>query len=678
MEHEMTIDEAAKRAEELRTRLNQWSREYYVEDKPTVEDYVYDKEYAELVAIEEQYPDLITSDSPTQRVGGKVLEGFEKVTHDIPLYSLNDVFSKEELIAFDQRVQKAVGRVVDYCCELKIDGLSVSLRYEDGNFVRGATRGDGTVGENITENLKTVRSVPIKLKEPMNIEVRGECFMPKRSFVQLNQDREAEGKDIFANPRNAAAGSLRQLDSKITAKRNLDTFLYTVADFGPMQAKTQYDALEELEKIGFHTNREKRLCHSIDEVWSYIEEYHDKRVDLPYEIDGIVIKVNEFSLQDQLGFTVKAPRWAAAYKFPPEEVETLIENIEWTVGRTGVVTPTAIMTPVRVAGTTVSRASLHNGDYIKLKDIRLKDTVLIYKAGDIIPEVSQVVLDKRPKDSEEYQLPTHCPVCGSELVHLDEEVALRCINPKCPAQMKEGLNHFVSRNAMNIDGLGPRVLEQMYDKKLVADVADLYKLTEEELLTLDKIKEKSANIILTAIDNSKDNSVERLIFGLGIRHVGAKAAKILAEHFGDLETLSKSDYESIIALDTIGDIIADSVVTYFSNEEVHELMNELKQAGVNFEYKGLRNAQLQEVESPFKEKTVVLTGKLTRFTREEAKETIENLGGKVTGSVSKKTDIVVAGEDAGSKLTKAQELGIEVWTEDQMADALAKSRSVEE
>ena len=673
MEHEMTIDEAAKRAEELRTRLNQWSREYYVEDKPTVEDYVYDKEYAELVAIEEQYPDLITSDSPTQRVGGKVLEGFEKVTHDIPLYSLNDVFSKEELIAFDQRVQKAVGRVVDYCCELKIDGLSVSLRYEDGNFVRGATRGDGTVGENITENLKTVRSVPIKLKEPMNIEVRGECFMPKRSFVQLNQDREAEGKDIFANPRNAAAGSLRQLDSKITAKRNLDTFLYTVADFGPMEAKTQYDALEELEKIGFHTNREKRLCHSIDEVWAYIEEYHDKRVDLPYEIDGIVIKVNEFSLQDQLGFTVKAPRWATAYKFPPEEVETLIENIEWTVGRTGVVTPTAIMTPVRVAGTTVSRASLHNGDYIKLKD-----TVLIYKAGDIIPEVSQVVLDKRPKDSEEYQLPTHCPVCGSELVHLDEEVALRCINPKCPAQMKEGLNHFVSRNAMNIDGLGPRVLEQMYDKKLVADVADLYKLTEEELLTLDKIKEKSANNILTAIDNSKDNSVERLIFGLGIRHVGAKAAKILAEHFGDLETLSRSDYESIIALDTIGDIIADSVVTYFSNEEVHELMNELKQAGVNFEYKGLRSTQLQEVESPFKEKTVVLTGKLTRLTREEAKETIENLGGKVTGSVSKKTDIVVAGEDAGSKLTKAQELGIEVWTEDQMAEALAKSHSAKE
>ncbi|EMF0435684.1 NAD-dependent DNA ligase LigA [Enterococcus hirae] len=673
MEHEMTIDEAAKRAEELRSRLNRWSREYYVEDKPTVEDYVYDQEYAELVAIEEQYPDLITSDSPTQRVGGKVLSGFEKVTHDIPLYSLNDVFSKDELFAFDQRVQKAIGRPVDYCCELKIDGLSVSLRYENGEFVRGATRGDGTVGENITENLKTVRSVPLKLKDAISIEVRGECFMPKKSFVQLNQAREVEGKDIFANPRNAAAGSLRQLDSKITAKRNLDTFLYTVADFGPMKATTQYDALEELEQIGFHTNHEKRLCHSIAEVWSFIEEYHEKRMDLTYEIDGIVIKVNEFSLQDQLGFTVKAPRWATAYKFPPEEVETKIEEIEWTVGRTGVVTPTAIMTPVRVAGTTVSRASLHNGDYIKLKDIRLHDIVRIYKAGDIIPEVAQVVLDQRPADSEPYVLPTHCPICHSELVHLDEEVALRCINPKCPAQIKEGLNHFVSRNAMNIDGLGPRVLAQMYDKQLVTDVADLYKLTEEELLTLDKIKEKSANNILTAIHDSKDNSVERLIFGLGIRHVGSKAAKILAEHFGDLETLSKSDFESIIVLDTIGDTIADSVVTYFSNEEVHDLMSELKQAGVNFEYKGIRSSQIETIESPFKEKTVVLTGKLTRFTREEAKETIENLGGKVTGSVSKKTDIVVAGEDAGSKLTKAQELGIDVWSEEKMAEALADS-----
>lgn len=677
MAQEMTIDYATKRAEELRVQLNRWSREYYVEDQPTVEDSVYDKHYAELVAIEANYPELITVDSPTQRVGGGVLAGFEKVTHDIPLYSLNDVFDKEELFAFDQRVQKAIGHPVDYCCELKIDGLSVSLRYENGLFVRGATRGDGTVGENITENVKTVRSVPLRLNEPISIEVRGECFMPKRSFVELNQKREAAGHDVFANPRNAAAGSLRQLDSKIAAKRNLDTFLYTVADFGPMEAKTQYEALQELAKLGFHTNHEAQLCHSIEEVWTYIEKFHDQRIDLPYEIDGIVVKVNDFSLQDQLGFTVKAPRWATAYKFPPEEVETVIETIEWTVGRTGVVTPTAVMTPVRVAGTTVSRASLHNGDYIKMKDIRLHDTVLIYKAGDIIPEVARVIEDKRPKDSEPYPLPTYCPECESELVHLDGEVALRCINPKCPAQMKEGLNHFVSRNAMNIEGLGPRVLEQMYDKKLVADVADLYKLTEEELLTLDKIKEKAANNILTAIANSKGNSVERLIFGLGIRHVGAKAAKILAEHFGNLEAISQSDFESIIALDSMGTIIADSIVTYFSNEEVHELMDELKAAGVNFDYKGIRLEQLAEVESPFKDKTVVLTGKLTQFTREEAKATIENLGGKVTGSVSKKTDIVVAGEEAGSKLTKAESLGIEIWTEEKMAEALAQSHPVE-
>ncbi|MGG5358626.1 MULTISPECIES: NAD-dependent DNA ligase LigA [unclassified Enterococcus] len=676
-EYELTIDDAAKRAEELREKLNRWSYEYYVKDQPTVEDYVYDKLYAELTAIEEAYPELIMSDSPTQRVGGEILSGFEKATHDIPLYSLNDIFSKEELIAFDQRVQKAVGKTVSYCCELKIDGLSISLRYENGLFVRGATRGDGTVGENITENLKTVRSIPLRLEEPISIEVRGECYMPKKSFVKLNEERETAGQDIFANPRNAAAGSLRQLNPKITAKRNLDTFLYTVADFGPLTAQTQDEALDELSRIGFRINPEKRLCHSIDEVWSYIEEFHEKRIDLPYEIDGIVIKVNDFDLQDQLGFTVKAPRWATAYKFPPEEAETKIQDIEWTIGRTGVVTPTAVMVPVRVAGSTVSRASLHNADYIRMKDIRLNDTVRIYKAGDIIPEVAQVILDERPKDSSPYEIPTHCPICDSELVHLDEEVALRCINPKCPAQIKEGLNHFVSRNAMNIDGLGPRVLEQMYEKKLVKDVADLYFLKEEELLTLEKIKEKSASNILNAIDNSKDNSVERLIFGLGIRHVGAKAAKILAEHFGNLDTLSKGGFEEIVSLDTIGDTIADSVVAYFDNEEVHELMEELKKAGVNFEYKGIRASQLEKVESPFKDKTVVLTGKLTRYTREEAKAMIENLGGKVTGSVSKKTDIVVAGEEAGSKLTKAQDLGVDVWTEEEMNEALAESHPAE-
>ena len=671
----MTFQAAEKRSAELRNELNQYSYEYYVQDQPSVEDFVYDKKYQELVEIETEYPDLITPESPTQRVGGKVLEGFEKVVHDIPLYSLNDVFSKEELIAFDERVKKAIGHAVSYCCELKIDGLSISLKYENGVFVQRATRGDGSVGENITENLKTVKSIPLRLKEPLSIEVRGECYMPKSSFVKLNHQREEEGKEVFANPRNAAAGSLRQLDTRIAAKRNLSTFLYTLADFGPLESTTQDHALNEMSRLGFRTNPEHRVCETIDEVWAYIETFHETRDQLPYEIDGIVVKVNEFELQDELGFTVKAPRWATAYKFPPEEAQTTLLDIDWTVGRTGVLTPTAIMEPVRLAGTTVGRASLHNSDYIEKKDIRLKDTILVYKAGDIIPEVAQVILEKRPEDSEPYPVPTHCPICDSELVHLDEEVALRCINPKCPAQIKEGLSHFVSRNAMNIDGLGPRVLAQMFDKGLVSDVADLYGLEKDQLLTLDKIKDKSAENILKAIDASRENSVERLIFGLGIRHVGAKAAGILAEHFGSLEAISKASKEEIIDLNTIGETIADSLVTYFENEEVHELMQELAERGVNLEYKGIRASQLAEVESPFKDKTVVLTGKLIDYTREDAKEKIQNIGGKVTGSVSKKTDIVVAGEDAGSKLTKAQNLGIEVWDEKQMIQAIEESHT---
>lgn len=671
----ITFQAAEKRSAELRDELNQYAHEYYVQDQPSVEDFVYDKKYQELVEIETEYPDLITPESPTQRVGGIVLEGFEKVVHDIPLYSLNDVFSKEELIAFDERVKKAVGHPVSYCCELKIDGLSISLKYEQGVFVQGATRGDGTVGENITENLKTVKSIPLRLKEPLSIEVRGECYMPKASFVKLNKQREEDGKEVFANPRNAAAGSLRQLDTRVAAKRNLSTFLYTLADFGPLESTTQDHALNEMSRLGFRTNPEHRVCETIDEVWEYIENFHEMRDELSYEIDGIVIKVNEFDLQDELGFTVKAPRWATAYKFPPEEAQTTLLDIDWTIGRTGVLTPTAIMEPVRLAGTTVGRASLHNSDYIEKKDIRLKDTILVYKAGDIIPEVSRVILDKRPEDSEPYPIPTKCPICGSELVHLDEEVALRCINPKCPAQIKEGLSHFVSRNAMNIEGLGPRVLAQMFDKGLVSDVADLYALDKDQLLTLDKIKDKSAENILQAIDASRENSVERLIFGLGIRHVGAKAAGILAEHFGSLEAMSKGTKEEIVSLNTIGETIADSVVTYFENEEVHELMQELVDRGVNLEYKGIRQSQLAEIESPFKDKTVVLTGKLVEYTREKAKEEIQNLGGKVTGSVSKKTDIVVAGEDAGSKLTKAQNLGVEVWDEKQMIQAIEESHT---
>ena len=668
----MEKDQALAKIKNLQKTLNEYAYFYYVKDQPKVLDSEYDKLYQELVQLETQYPESITPDSPTQRIGGVILDGFEKAVHEVPLYSLNDAFSKEELEAFDARVAKALGHHnYSYECELKIDGLSISLRYENGRFVRGATRGDGSVGENITENLKTVRSIPMTLPEPISIEVRGECYMPKESFMKLNQAREQEGLETFANPRNAAAGSLRQLDTKVTAQRNLSTFLYTVAEFGPLEVATQEEALQALDRLGFKINPNRRICQTVDEIWEYITEYHEKRADLPYEIDGIVIKVNDLSLQDELGFTVKAPRWAIAYKFPPEEAETVIRDIEWTVGRTGVVTPTAVMDPVVVAGTTVSRASLHNMDYIEAKDLRLNDHVLIYKAGDIIPEVDHAIVEKREAASTPYPKPTHCPVCGSELVHLEEEVALRCINPKCSAQMKEGLSHFVSRQAMNIDGLGPKVIEQMYEKELVKDVADLYYLTQEQLLTLDKVKEKSANNLLNAIEASKANSAERLLFGLGIRHVGAKAAKILLEHYETIENLSQAKAEDILNLHTMGETIANSLTTYFANDEVHELLAELKAAGVNLRYLGVTQAQLASVESPFKDKTIVLTGKLTTYTREEAKAKIESLGGKVTGSVSKKTDLVIAGADAGSKLTKAQSLGIEVWSEEQMVEALA-------
>lgn len=499
--------------------------------------------------------------------------------------------------------------------------------------------------------------------------------MPKASFLQLNQKREEEGLDIFANPRNAAAGSIRQLDSKVTASRNLSTFVYTLADFGPLHVTNQAEALTHLDNLGFRTNQERAVCSTIDDVWAYIESFHDKRSQLPYEIDGVVIKVNDFSDQNQLGFTVKAPRWAVAYKFPPEEAQTTIEEIEWTVGRTGVVTPTAVMTPVRVAGTTVARASLHNADYIKMKDIRLHDQVVIYKAGDIIPEVAHVIEEARDVASQPYTIPTNCPVCGSELVHLDEEVALRCINPKCPALLKEGISHFVSRDAMNIEGIGPRMIEQFFNHGFVEDVADLYRLTLDQLLTIDKVKEKSATNMLQAIEASKQNSLEKLLFGLGIRHVGVKAAKLLAERFETLTQLSQATVEEILTVATIGPTIADSLVTYFANEEVHELMTELKAAGVNETYLGLKSQDVAEIESAFQGKTVVLTGKLQTYTRDQAKKRIEELGGTITGSVSKKTDLVIAGADAGSKLTKAQALDIPVWTEEEMIAALESKQN---
>lgn len=670
--NQLSFEQATKRAAELRDHLDHYSHEYYVLDKPTITDAEYDKLYRELAALEEAHPELISGDSPTQRIGGTILPGFEKVTHEIPMLSLSNAFNKEDLVDFDRRIRKLTDKKVQYICELKIDGLALSLKYENGKLVQAATRGDGVVGENVTHNARTIKSVPLKLKQPYNIEVRGECYMPKAAFVKLNAQREENGEAVFANPRNAAAGGLRNLDPKETAKRNLNTFMYTVADFGEIAAESQSDALEQLDGVGIRTNHERQLFDTIEEVWAYTQTFEEQRSSLAYDIDGIVIKVNAFDAQEDIGFTIKAPRWAIAYKFPAEEAHTVVREIEWTVGRTGVVTPTAIMDPVQLAGTTVQRASLHNVDLIRERDIRLYDTVVIHKAGDIIPEVTRVVEEQRPEDSQPYAFPTHCPACDSELVHLDEEVALRCINPKCPAQIVEGLTHFVSRNAMNIDGLGNKVIIQMYEKSLVKDVADLYSLTYEQLVTLEKIKDKAANNLLNAIDASRNNSLERLIFGLGIRNVGSNAAKLLAEEFETIEALQHAQKETIVAIDGIGDIIAESVVTFFELPEVADLIAELKAKEVNTDYLGKKKAAVAEKDSYFNEKTIVLTGKLTHFTREEAKERIENLGGKVTGSVSKKTDFLVAGEDAGSKLTKAQSLEIPVWNEDQLLETLER------
>ena len=660
-----------QRIEELKEQLNRWSHEYYVEDKPTATDAEYDKAYHELVALEAEHPEFVTPDSPTQRVGGEVLDQFQKVTHTNPMLSLSNAFSKEDLEEFDARLRKLTNRAIEYVCELKIDGLSIALTYQNGQLVLGATRGDGTTGEDVTGNVRTIKSVPLSLKEPWNIEVRGECYMPKKAFVALNQSREEEGLEVFANPRNAAAGSLRQLDPKIAAKRNLSVFLYNSPSVEELGVSTQEELLEKMAEIGFVTNPERLKCQTIDEVWNYIETIAAKRPDLPYEIDGMVIKVNDFGAQEEIGYTVKAPRWAIAYKFPAEEAQTIVRDIEWTVGRTGVVTPTAVMDPVQLAGTTVRRASLHNIDLIKERDIRLEDTVVIHKAGDIIPEVTRVILEKRPATSQPYEFPTTCPVCHAKLEHLEEEVAIRCLNPKCSAQLTEGLSHFVSRNAMNMSGIGPRVIKQLFEEGLVMDVADLYKLTLDQLLALDKVQQKSAENILEAVEKSKENSLERLLTGLGIRHVGTKAAKELAQHFKTMTALKEASIEQLLEIDGLGDIIAYSVKTYFEQPSVQELIQELQDSGVNMTYLGVTKDDSAASGHVLSGKTVVLTGTLEQLTRQDAKEKLESLGAKVTGSVSKKTDVVIAGHSAGSKLTKANDLGIEVWSEQQFLDSLA-------
>lgn len=644
-----------ERMKELVELLNRYATEYYTSDNPSVSDSEYDRLYRELVELEKAHPDQVLPESPTHRVGGKILDGFEKYSHQYPLYSLQDAFSREELDSFDVRVRKELDDVT-YICELKIDGLSISLTYEQGIFVAGATRGDGSIGENITENLKRVKDIPLALSEKIDITVRGECYMPRTSFDQVNQSRQENGEPEFANPRNAAAGTLRQLDTGVVAKRNLATFLYQEAS--PSTRDSQEKVLKHLEQLGFVVNQRRLLAHSMDEVWAFIQEIGQERDQLPYDIDGVVIKVNDLAGQEQLGFTIKAPKWAVAYKFPAEEKEAKLLSVDWTVGRTGVVTPTANLTPVQLAGTTVSRATLHNVDYIAEKDIRKDDTVIVYKAGDIIPAVLRVVESKRVSE-EKLDIPTNCPSCESKLLHFEDEVALRCINPRCPAQIKEGLIHFASRDAMNISGLGPSIVEKLFAANLVKDVADIYRLTVEDFLLLDGIKEKSAQKLYQAIQASKENSAEKLLFGLGIRHVGSKASQLLLQNFHSIESLAQANPEEIANIESLGSVIAQSLQTYFATEGSEILLRELKESGVNLDYKGqtvVANATLSGL-------TVVLTGKLERLNRSEAKNKLESLGAKVTGSVSKKTDLVVAGADAGSKLQKAQELGIEIRDE---------------
>ncbi len=667
----MNLETAKKEVEQLREELNQYNYEYHVLDKPTVSDAEYDQKMQQLIQLEEQFPELLTPDSPSQRVGGKPLDAFVKVEHSVPMLSLGNAFSEQDLRDFDRRVRDLAGQDVSYVCELKIDGLAISLRYVDGLFTRGATRGDGKTGEDITQNLKTIKSIPLKIKETETIEVRGEAFMPKKSFLALNKKREENGEELFANPRNAAAGSLRQLDPKIAASRNLDTFIYSVGEWQAGELNSHSEQLNYLKSLGFKINPEMKVCQNIDEVIEYVQHWTENRQNLSYEIDGIVIKVDQIDIQQKLGFTVKSPRWAIAYKFPAEEAITTLRDIELSVGRTGVVTPTAILDPVKVAGTTVQRASLHNEDLIREKDIRIGDTVVIKKAGDIIPEVVRVVMEDRTEDRLEFHMPTECPACGSELVRLEEEVALRCINPSCPSQLIEGLIHFVSRNAMNIDGLGEKVVKQLFNENLIQTIADLYRLQKEELLKLERMGEKSVQNLLTSIEASKENSLERLLFGLGIRFVGSKAAQTLAEYFGHIDKLMEASKEELIEIQDIGDKVADSIVQFFGEEQVRVLIEELKDLGLNMEYKGLRAEEIRE-DSPFSGKTIVLTGKLEQFSRSEAKKQIEALGGKVTSSVSKSTDLLIAGADAGSKYNKAVELGITIWDEDQLVEALQK------
>ncbi|MFL2130507.1 MAG: NAD-dependent DNA ligase LigA [Ruoffia tabacinasalis] len=667
------LEQAKERLEQLKSELNHHAYNYYVLDKPNITDAEYDQMYNELENLEKAHPEWITSDSPTQRIGDQLLEGFTKVEHAEAMYSLGNAFNEEEVGAFIQRVQNQTEQEVEFMVECKIDGLAIALTYENGAFVRGATRGDGTVGEDITTNLRTIRSLPLKLKEPVSVEVRGEAYMPKDVFKQLNDEREETGEVPFANPRNAAAGGLRQIDPKAVSKRRLNMFLYSALYNDDFDVESQAELFEQLQFLGFRTNPLRKLCKNQTEVMDFIHQIEEERHDLPYEIDGIVIKVNDVALQQQLGYTVKAPRWAIAYKFKADIAETKLNEVEWTVGRTGVVTPTAVMDPVQLAGSTVQRASLHNVDLIEALDVRIGDTVEIHKAGDIIPEIVSVVMSQRPEDSQPLPIPTTCPRCDAELVRLNEEVALRCVNPLCPAQKLAKMIHFSSRNAMNITGLGDKIMEHLINQALVSDPSDLYTLEQEDFLTLPNTKEKSATKYQDAIEESKSNSLERLLFGLGIRHVGSKAARLISEKFRKIEAIQKASIEDIETIDGIGPMISQAIVEYFEMEESNELIQRLQEAGVNTDYLGVVPEEIDLKDNFFANQTVVLTGSMETLTRGEAKKRLENLGAKVTGSVSKNTNYLVAGESAGSKLTKAQDLGIAIMDEETFLEKLKES-----
>lgn len=662
-----------ERIEELKEVLNQHAYNYYVLDQPQISDQEYDVLYHELENLEKAHPEFVTADSPTQRVGDQLNDSFTKVAHAEPMYSLSNAFNDAELINFMNRVSQMLEEEVEFMVECKIDGLAIALTYENGQFTRGATRGNGTIGEEITQNLKTIRSLPLKLNQAVTAEVRGEAYMPKEVFKYLNEEREDQGLVAFANPRNAAAGGLRQINPQEVSKRQLNIFLYSAVINEEFPIKSQEQLFEKFTELGLRTNPLRKLCKSQEEVLDFVHQIEEGRHDLAYEIDGAVIKVNRVDQQERLGFTVKAPRWAIAYKFKAEMAQTQLIDVEWTVGRTGVVTPTAVMNPVSIAGSTVQRASLHNVDLIKNLDVRIGDTVNIHKAGDIIPEILSVDLDLRPDDAQVLEIPQQCPQCESNLYRLDGEVALRCLNPLCPAQKLAKLTHFSSRDAMNISGLGEKMVEKLIQEGLVNKPTDLYELTINELLTLDNVKEKTATNLLNAIESSKENSLERLLFGLGIRHVGAKAAKQISEYFGDIYRISQAQAEEMAQIEGIGQMISQSVVEYFETEAVTTLIEEFNRLGVNLTYKN-SNPSIQNLENQyFNERTIVLTGSLSQLTRKEAQELLENLGANVTSSVSKNTDLLIAGEAAGSKLTKAQTLGVDIMDESQFIEKLKES-----